>query len=77
MRIISAPARAECELVHRFFSTMPPAKHSQRINEAGEPEEQAGARDINEAAALLFDLGIGELGKAPSASRASPPRRLR
>jgi hypothetical protein len=43
MRIISASARAECELGHRFFSTMPPAKYSQRIDGAGVIAQQAVA----------------------------------
>jgi len=42
MRIISAPARAECELDHRFFSTMPSAKYSHCLDYAcrlGEPTD--------------------------------------
>jgi hypothetical protein len=53
---------------------MPSAKYSRPINEAGGPEEQAIAHDFDEVAALLVDLGIGELaGKAPSTGRASAP----
>jgi hypothetical protein len=43
MRIISAPARAECELDHRFFSIMPSAKYSQPIDGAGVIAQQAVA----------------------------------
>src|ERR1700730_17489182 len=55
MRMISAPARAECELDHRF---MPSAEYSHCVDEAGGPEEQAVARGFDEAAALLFDVII-------------------
>ena len=70
MRIISAPARAECELDHRF---MPSAKYSQCVNEAGGPEEQAVARGFDEAAALLFDVRIRRERAQSARSRPSVP----
>jgi hypothetical protein len=37
MRIISAPARAECELAHRFFSTVPSVKYSDCADQIAHP----------------------------------------
>jgi len=51
---------------------MPPAKHTQRIDEAGGPEEQAVARGFDDAAALLIDFKIGAL----AAKRPQPAERL-
>src|ERR1700720_3799436 len=70
MRIISAPARAECELDHRF---MPSAEYSHCVDEAGGPEEQAVARGFDEAAALLFDVRIGRERAQSARSRPSVP----
>src|ERR1700730_5981798 len=70
MRIISAPARAECELDHRF---MPSAKYSQCVDEAGGPEEQAVARGFDEAAALLFYVRIGRARGQSAQRRRSVP----
>ena len=70
MRIISAPARAECELDHR---SMPSAEYSQCVDEAGGPEEQAVARGFDEAAALLFDVRIRRARGQSARSRPSVP----
>src|SRR6202045_4310915 len=70
MRIIIAPARAECELDHR---SMPSAEYSQCVDEAGGPEEQAVARGFDEAAALLFDVRIRRERAQSARSRPSVP----
>src|SRR5580704_11121906 len=75
MRIISAPARAECELDHRF---MPSAEYSHCVDEAGGPEEQAVARGLTKQPRCSLMLGSGgSERKAPAAGRVSLPRRLR